>query len=559
MLKNVSSELIQNMKDLRISLNELTICDLDTYTVIELYYKVANKLNEVIRELSRFEGVLSDEVVKQNEKLIYLLNTGLQNEVIREIDNLINRGFFEELINIKLFNDLKLEITKDLKTITHLNKKHNVGEPKKALYSQANKINIDFRNLNDFDECSGTAQLKKGKFSSNSNEIASARRYIGKGVNLSLQAKFKWDNTQLGSWVSFSTTGLNDWKFGFVKNKGFVIWNGMDNIIMTTSQLFANSYILNVICVGRKIIVTVHAEGSSGCNMFEYSREFRDDEYSICLESCSTNDVIEDLKIISTHITDEQFLPPIIPNTKSHYVGSRHVTGSGMNSICFFPSNYNPTKKTPCLMYFHGSGGHDIDIVINSNESRILTPFLNDGYVVIACDYNSRWGNDENMDNIRECINYFKERVNIGDIYVIGQSMGATVSINAIARDILKPVAYWGIYPCVNLTKAFENNTLKNEIKVSYNINSDEEFLDKTRGRDIIRDYDLTFMRKVPTILTHSYQDTIVPREFNTDILKEKLTYIGCDVKVLNSYGEHGDASNFSDDVIKSVLEFFNS
>ena len=110
MLKNVSTGLIDNVKDLRIALNELTVYDLNVYSSIEVYYKVANKLNEVITELGRFEGVLSDEVVKQNEKLIYLLGEGLETEVVKEVDNLINKGFFDEIINIKIFNDLNKEL-----------------------------------------------------------------------------------------------------------------------------------------------------------------------------------------------------------------------------------------------------------------------------------------------------------------------------------------------------------------------------------------------------------------------------------------------------------------
>ena len=110
MLKNVSPGLIESIKDLKISLNELTVYDLNVYSSIEIYYKVANKLNEVIKELSRFEGVLSDEVIKQNEKLIYLLGEGLEVEVVKEIDNLIKKGFFEELINEKIFSDLNNKI-----------------------------------------------------------------------------------------------------------------------------------------------------------------------------------------------------------------------------------------------------------------------------------------------------------------------------------------------------------------------------------------------------------------------------------------------------------------
>ena len=131
MLKNVSPELIENVKDLKIALNELTVHDLSVYSMIELYYKVAHKLNEVIKELSRFEGVLSDEVIKQNEKLIYLLGEGLENEVIKNIDRLIEDNFFEEVINEKIFTDLN-------------NKIDNVSlQLEQNIYEINNKVNKD--------------------------------------------------------------------------------------------------------------------------------------------------------------------------------------------------------------------------------------------------------------------------------------------------------------------------------------------------------------------------------------------------------------------------------
>ena len=79
----VSKQLIENVEELRKALNEISVYDFDVYTSMELYYKIANKLNEVIKELMRFEGLVSDEVVEQNEKLMYLLGEGLKIEVIK--------------------------------------------------------------------------------------------------------------------------------------------------------------------------------------------------------------------------------------------------------------------------------------------------------------------------------------------------------------------------------------------------------------------------------------------------------------------------------------------
>ena len=107
MLKNVSPGLIENVKDLKIALNELTVHDLNVYSMSELYYKVAHKLNEVIRELSRFEGVLSDEVIKQNDiaenDFNLSVNIYIEEKVEREeidplvLENEARRSFLERL------------------------------------------------------------------------------------------------------------------------------------------------------------------------------------------------------------------------------------------------------------------------------------------------------------------------------------------------------------------------------------------------------------------------------------------------------------------------------
>ena len=111
----VSRKLIENVGELKKALNEISVYDFDVYTSMELYYKIANKLNEVIKELSRFEGLVSDEVIKQNEKLIYLLGEGLNIEVVKKINQMIADGTMDTIINHNVFNSLnnKIEDYKD--------------------------------------------------------------------------------------------------------------------------------------------------------------------------------------------------------------------------------------------------------------------------------------------------------------------------------------------------------------------------------------------------------------------------------------------------------------
>ena len=109
----VSKKLIENVGELKKALNEISVYDFDVYTSMELYYKIAEKLNEVIKELSRFEGAISDEVVQQNEKLLYLLGEGLTEEVIKKINQMVNDGTMDAIVNHNVFNSLNLKVNEN--------------------------------------------------------------------------------------------------------------------------------------------------------------------------------------------------------------------------------------------------------------------------------------------------------------------------------------------------------------------------------------------------------------------------------------------------------------
>lgn len=102
--------LIDNVEKIKTTLNEISVYNLDVKSAIELYYDLAKKVNEVIRELARFEGVVSDEIVEQNKILTDMLNGGLKLEVSEKINQLILDGTITNLINVNLFNELNTKI-----------------------------------------------------------------------------------------------------------------------------------------------------------------------------------------------------------------------------------------------------------------------------------------------------------------------------------------------------------------------------------------------------------------------------------------------------------------
>ena len=89
---NKVKEYLANVKN---SINELTVYDLDVYTAIELYYRISSKMNEVIKEVNIHTDCLD-----------YLLNDGLVEEVIKKIDLLVADGTMDRIINQEVFGEI---------------------------------------------------------------------------------------------------------------------------------------------------------------------------------------------------------------------------------------------------------------------------------------------------------------------------------------------------------------------------------------------------------------------------------------------------------------------
>lgn len=106
----VTEKIIDKIECVKKSIEEISVYDLNVYSMIELYYYLARKINEIIKELSRFEGAISDEIIEQNKKLEYLLNEGLTIEVIKKIQSMLENGEFAEIINKEIFGELNNKI-----------------------------------------------------------------------------------------------------------------------------------------------------------------------------------------------------------------------------------------------------------------------------------------------------------------------------------------------------------------------------------------------------------------------------------------------------------------
>ena len=98
----------KNIRELAKRMGLVTVEDMCQYTIAQLVVKIANKVNELVDEVWRFETDVQEMLKTQNENIQYLLGEGLHLEVENIFDGWVQDGTFDTLINqtaLKKVND----------------------------------------------------------------------------------------------------------------------------------------------------------------------------------------------------------------------------------------------------------------------------------------------------------------------------------------------------------------------------------------------------------------------------------------------------------------------
>ena len=98
----------KNIQELAIRMGLISVEDMCQYTIAQLVVKIANKVNELVGEVWRFETDVQEMLKTQNENIQYLLGEGLHLEVENIFDGWVQDGTFDTLLNqsaLKKVND----------------------------------------------------------------------------------------------------------------------------------------------------------------------------------------------------------------------------------------------------------------------------------------------------------------------------------------------------------------------------------------------------------------------------------------------------------------------
>ena len=97
---------VNKITNIAVKLNLITADDVCQYTVIELVYKIINKVNEVIEVL----GI-------QNDDIQSLLNEGMPEEVMAHFNKILNDGTLETFINQSVLSNINKKVDDTNKTL----------------------------------------------------------------------------------------------------------------------------------------------------------------------------------------------------------------------------------------------------------------------------------------------------------------------------------------------------------------------------------------------------------------------------------------------------------
>lgn len=120
----------KNILELARRMNLISVDDMCQYTIAQLVVKIANKVNELVNEVWRFETDVQETLKTQNENIQYLLGEGLHLEVATVFERWVEDGTFDTLINqtaLKKVNDrideTNAQLSESKKNLVYVNLK----------------------------------------------------------------------------------------------------------------------------------------------------------------------------------------------------------------------------------------------------------------------------------------------------------------------------------------------------------------------------------------------------------------------------------------------------
>ena len=135
---------LEKIQNLAVSLQLVTVEDMRKHSLPQLVTMIANKLNELMNEVHRFETDVIEMVETQNKNIQYLLGEGLHLEVATVFENWMNDGTFDTLINQTALKTVNGRIDETNAQLFQISNKVNWVDPDSFSGTDAEKMQKAF-------------------------------------------------------------------------------------------------------------------------------------------------------------------------------------------------------------------------------------------------------------------------------------------------------------------------------------------------------------------------------------------------------------------------------
>lgn len=231
-------------------------------------------------------------------------------------------------------------------------------------------------------------------------------------------------------------------------------------------------------------------------------------------------------------------------------------------SVIVPPAALVPGVSVKVALWCHGAADDylshlsDQNAGSSSNRSRaIIMGLLNDGWIVVGVSAKSsvHWGNPGAWAAQARAIDWLKSWLTIGKMVAVGQSMGGTLSLHALAA-YPEITTWYGIYPVCDITNV--NAAYSTDITAAYAPHGGVAANLTTSNPTSFPAGTYAGKR---LLCTASPGDSAVPKATNADALRTKAIADGAAVATVTATtGEHGDASHFTPAIVTAMLAHLN-
>lgn len=220
-----------------------------------------------------------------------------------------------------------------------------------------------------------------------------------------------------------------------------------------------------------------------------------------------------------------------------------------------FPKIYDSRKPMTTQLYCGGHGEDAASPFTDSLKRAFIQTLVDNGNIVISVDPLDRYGNQAQLDDYLAAYQYARDRLALGPLFLLVQSLGGLTGANILARRAIPGIAGMiGIYPVYSLAAAYANPSGlaagSTEIDTAYGT----PYATATLGYDPVLQPGYMF-RGVPSISFASPSDVTAVKTLNSDVFAALTAPYAPEATVVACTGGHGDPSHFQPTVVQSFID----